>query len=112
MNVKRLLLITENQIFQVKEFSTFLGMGCPGGSAVKNLPATAGITGDSGLIPGLGRSLGGGNCDPLQYSYLKHCMDRGSWLAEVQGGHKDLDVTEQLNMHELLSSRKMEIQVT
>ena len=37
----------------------------PGGSAVKNLPANAG---DAGLIPGSGRSLGGGHGNPLQYS--------------------------------------------
>ena len=34
---------------------------------VKNLPANAGSTGDAGLIPGLGRSSGGGNVNPLQY---------------------------------------------
>ena len=84
LNVKRLLLIKGNQTSQVKEFSTFLCMGFPGGSAVKNLPANAGITGDTGLVPGLGRSLGGGNGDPLQYSCLKSCMDRRAWLAEVR----------------------------
>ena len=45
------------------------------GSVVKNLPANAG---DSGLIPGLGRSLGGGNGNPLQYSCLENPMDRGA----------------------------------
>ena len=48
--------------------SGFLGV-----SVVKNLPANAG---DSGLIPGLGRSLGGGNGNPLQYSCLENPMDR------------------------------------
>ena len=38
----------------------------PGGTVVKNLPARAGDTRDTGLIPGLGRSLGGGNGNPLQ----------------------------------------------
>ena len=39
--------------------------------------------GDSCLIPGLGRSPGGGNGNPLQYSCLENSMDRGSWLATV-----------------------------
>ena len=42
----------------------------------KNLPANAG---DAGLIPGLGRSPGGGNGNPLQYSCLGIPMDRGAW---------------------------------
>ena len=42
---------------------------------VKNQPASAG---DLGLIPGLGRSPGEGNGYPLQYSYLKNSMDRGT----------------------------------
>ena len=50
---------------------------------VKNLPANAGDTGDVGLIPGLGRSPGGGNGNPLQYSCLKNAMDRGAWRATV-----------------------------
>ena len=42
-------------------------MSFPGDSAVKNLPTNAG---DIGSIPGLGRSLGEGNGNPLQYSFL------------------------------------------
>ena len=42
--------------------------GFPGGSVIKNLPANAG---DTGSIPGLGRSPGKGNGNPLQYSYLE-----------------------------------------
>jgi len=44
------------------------GMGFPGGTVVKNLPANAGCTRDAGSIPGLGRSPGGGNGNPFQYS--------------------------------------------
>ena len=40
---------------------------------------------DVGLIPGLGRSPGGGNDNPLQYSCLENPMDRGAWRATVQG---------------------------
>ena len=52
------------------------------GSVVKNLPASAG---DLGSIPGLGRSPGGGNGNPLQYSWMDDPMDRGAWQAVVHG---------------------------
>ena len=48
----------------------------PGGSDVK---ASAYNAGDLGLIPGLGRSPGEGNGNPLQYSCLENPMDRGAW---------------------------------
>ena len=51
---------------------------CLGG---KEPPANAGDAGDAGLIPGSGRSLGGGNGDPLQYPCLENPMDRGAWRA-------------------------------
>ena len=38
-----------------------------------------------GLIPGLGRSPGEGNGNPLQYSHLENPMDRGAWWATVHG---------------------------
>ena len=60
-------------------------MGFPGNSVVKNLPATAGDTGVVGSIPGSGRSPGGENGNPLQYSYLENPMDREAWQATVQG---------------------------
>ena len=66
-------------------------MGFPNDSAVKNLPVNAGDTGDAGSIPESGRSPGGGNSSPLQYSCLENPMDRGAWRAE---GHKELDMTE------------------
>ena len=53
-------------------------VGFPGGSVVKNQPA-----GDKGLIPGSGRSPGGGNSNPLQYSGLGNPLDRGAWWATV-----------------------------
>ena len=45
----------------------------------------AGDTGDSGFIPGFGRSPGGGNENPLQYSCLGNPLDRGDWWAMVLG---------------------------
>ena len=56
---------------------------------VKNLLANAGDTGDAGLIPGLGKSAGGGNGNPLQYSCLENPTDRGAWWATVHGIAKD-----------------------
>ena len=52
---------------------------------VKNPPAIAGDAGDLGLIPGLGRSPGVGNGNPLQYSCLENSMERGIWRATVRG---------------------------
>ena len=51
---------------------------CLGGSVAKNLLANAGDLGDMGLIPGLGRSPGGGNANPLQYSCLENSKDGGA----------------------------------
>ena len=44
-----------------------------------------GDTTDVGLIPGLGRSPGGGHGNPLQYSHLENSMDRGAGRAAVHG---------------------------
>ena len=46
--------------------------------AVKHLPAKAGDIRDCGLVPQLGRSPGGGNGNPLQYSCLENPTDRGT----------------------------------
>ena len=52
---------------------------------VKKPPANAGDIRDAGLIPGLGRSPGEGNSNPLQYSFLENSMDRGAWWVTVHG---------------------------
>ena len=52
---------------------------------VKNLPANAGDTTDTGSTPGLGRSPGVGNGNLLQYSCLENPMDKGSWRATIHG---------------------------
>ena len=56
---------------------------------VKNPPANAGDTGDAVSIPGSGRSTGGGNGYPFQYSCLENPMDRGAWRAIVHGVAKN-----------------------
>ena len=61
---------------------------------VKNPPAN---TGNSALIPGSGRSPGGGNGSPLQYSCLGNPVDREAWRVTVHGVAKELDMSEQLN---------------
>ena len=52
---------------------------------VKNPPANAGDVRDTGSIPGLGRSSGGGHGNPLQCSRLENPMDGGAWRATVHG---------------------------
>ena len=51
----------------------------------ESLLANAGDSGDVGSISGLGRSLGEGNSNPLQYSCLEDPMDSGAWRAIVHG---------------------------
>ena len=51
----------------------------------KESPCNAGATGDGDSIPGLGRSPGGGNGNPHQYSCLENPVDRGAWWATVHG---------------------------
>ena len=69
--------------------------GFPGGSDGK---ASACNVGDPGSIPGLGRSSGEGNGNPLQYSYLENPMEGGAWRAtEVTKRSHESDMTEQLS---------------
>ena len=65
-------------------------LGFPGGSVVKNLPAN---TEDAGSFPGSGRSPGGGDGNPLQYSCQDNPMDRGAWWATVRGATEESDTT-------------------
>ena len=64
--------------------------GFPSGSVVKDLPANAG---DSGLIPGSGRSPREGNSNALQYSCLGNPMDGGAYRVTVHGVAKESDTT-------------------
>ena len=65
-------------------------MGFQGVSGVKDLIANAG---DSGLIPGLGRSPGEGNGNPLHYFAWENPMGRGAWWATVHGVEQESDIT-------------------
>ena len=65
---------------------TLYKLGFPGGSVEKKLPTNAG---DTGLIPGLGRSPGAGNGNPFQYSSLGNSKDRGAQQTTVYGVAKE-----------------------
>ena len=61
------------------------GLDLPGGSVVKDSPTNAG---DTGSVPGLCRSPGEGDGNPLQHSCLENPMDGGAWRATVCGAAK------------------------
>ena len=71
-------------------------MDFPGGSDGE---VSAYNAGDLGSIPGLGRSPGEGNGNPLQYSCPENTMDRRNLVGYSPWGHKELDMTEQLLFH-------------
>ena len=66
---------------------------------VRKPPANAGDLRDVGLIPGLGRSPGEGNDNPLQYPCLENPMDRGAWQAPAHRVAKSQTALKQFNMH-------------
>ena len=65
-------------------------MGLPQWLNGKESTSKTEATGDSGSIPGSGRSPEGGHSNPLQYSCLENPMDRGGWWATVHGVTKSL----------------------
>ena len=74
----------------LRELASPLGKrGFPGGSEGKESACNAG---DPGSVPGLGRSLGEGNGNRLQYSCLENPMDRGAWQASPWG-HEESETT-------------------
>ena len=60
--------------------------------------------GDAGSIPGSGRSPGGGNGNPLQYSWLKNPMDREAWQVTVQGSAKSQAQVKRLSTQHKVAS--------
>ena len=90
-------MVQEQAILDEISWTKLQRMGFPGGSVVKNPSANEGDTGDVGLIPGSGRSLGEGNGNPLQYSCLGNPMDRGAWRVSAHDVAKELDMTQRLN---------------
>ena len=72
---------------------------------VKNLSANARDIRDAGLIPGSGRSPGGGHGNPLQYSCRENPMDRGDWWAVAHGVTKSWTRLEGLTQHSTIYSQ-------
>ena len=66
---------------------------------VKNLAASEEDVRDAGVIPGSGRSPGGGQGNPLQYSCLENPMNRGAWWATVHGVTQSRTQLKQLSTH-------------
>ena len=97
--MERLLLITKNRHLKlmILVLSYVWSKGFPGGSVVKSPPANAR---DTCSIPRLGRFLGEGNGNPLQYSCLVNPMDRGALQATVHQVKKELDMTWQLKQQQ------------
>ena len=72
----------------------------PSGSDGKEFTSNVG---DLGLIPGLGRSPGGGHGNPLQYSCLENLHGQRSLVGYSPWGHKESDITEQLSTAQRIS---------
>ena len=76
---------------------------------VKNPPANAGDARNVGLIPGLGRSPGGGNGYPLQSSCRENSLDRGTWQFTVHGVAKSWTRLKELKIHAYCKWAKYDI---
>ena len=73
--------------------------GFPGGANGKESTCQCRRCWDTGLIPGSGRSPGGGHGNPLQYSCLENPMDWVAWQATVHGVAKSQTWLKLLSMH-------------
>ena len=86
----------------LKLFSPYSKNGFLGGSVVKNPPANEGGSGETDSIPRSGKSPGGGNGNPPQYSCQEYPMDREAWRATVH------EVTESDTTEQLSTRKKVE----
>ena len=86
--IQRWVMSLKNDLCNVHE-------GFPVALVVKSPLTTAGNRRDAGSVPGSGRSPGGGNGNPLQYSCLENATDRGAWRAAVYEVAES-DTTQQL----------------
>ena len=80
----------------LRRYSCEQGLGFPGGTVVKNLPAN---TRDMGSIPRLEKSPGGGHSNPLQYYCLEIPHGQRSLAGYSPWGHKELATTEHSTEH-------------
>ena len=83
----------------IKKKSSKIQFGLPWWLSGKEAGCNTEAEGDAGLIPGWGRSPGGGHGNPLQYSCLENPMDRGAWWATVHGVLKSWTRLKQLSTH-------------
>ena len=74
-----------------------MSVGFPGGSVGQESDYSAGDAGDTGSIPGLGRSPGGGHGNPLQYSCWENPPGQRSLVGYSPQGRKESDTIEQLS---------------
>ena len=74
-------------------------LGLPQWLRGKESACSAAATGETGLMPGSGRSPGGRHGNPLQYSCLENSMDRGAWGATVHGVTKSRTQLNRLSKH-------------
>ena len=79
----------------------------PGGTSGKESACQAE---DSGSIPGLGRSPGGGHGNPLQYSCLKNPMDRGAWQVACHRVAKSWPRLKQVSMYACILTPQLILQ--
>ena len=84
------------------EYSSLMGL--PQWLSSKEFTCSAGDTGDTGSIPGLGRSPGGGHGNPLQYSCLENPHGQRSLAGYSPWGRKESDTTELLSVHPCISA--------
>ena len=94
MNLQIRKTLAFNRWSKFDEFGVGVFTGFPGGSVVKNPSANSGDTRDVGLIPGLGRSPGEGNSNPLQYFLPEKSHGQRNWVGSSPKGCKESDTTE------------------
>ena len=79
---------------------------------VKNLAASEEDVRDAGVIPGSGRSPGGGQGNPLQYSCLENPMNRGAWWATVHGVTQSRTQLKRLSTRSVLGTPDIQAYLT
>ena len=84
-------------------------LGFPGGSVVKNPLASAGATGDTGSVPGSGRSPGEGNGNLLPVFLSRKSHGLSSLVGYTPQGHKESDITKRLNRNNRVKSERFNI---
>ena len=82
--VDQIYAIMEGEVDEIWNVGTWSTVGASQVTlVVKNLPVNAGDIRDTGLIPGIGRSTGGGHSNSLQYSWLENSMNKGAWQESI-----------------------------